>query len=213
MFLPETIGSINWLSKNKSSVNNIIGGFVLTCVGDDNNINFKKSRNENSLINKAAKYLKNSNQKFNIIEYFPMGSDERQYCSPGFDLPIATIMRSLPGKFKEYHTSLDNLSFIKESKIEGVVNFCKLLICVIEKNLTLKNTVMFCEPQLGRRGLYRSFGGQKFNSSNHQAVKWILNYSDGNNDLISISKKSNIDLRELFKVSQILVEKDLVRIL
>ena len=125
LFLPETIGAINWLSQNQSKTSKIVAGFVITCVGDSSKINLKKSRQKNSTVNKAALYLQSKNNNFNIIDYFPMGSDERQYCSPGFDLPVATIMRSIPGRFPEYHTSLDNLNFISTKNIKNTVYFLR----------------------------------------------------------------------------------------
>ena len=210
LFLPETIGAINWLSQNQSKTSKIVAGFVITCVGDSSKINLKKSRQKNSTVNKAALYLQSKNNNFNIIDYFPMGSDERQYCSPGFDLPVATIMRSIPGRFPEYHTSLDNLNFISTKNIKNTVYFLLKLTCLIEKNLKFKNLIMFCEPQLGKRGLYRAVGGQKFNSKEHEAIKWVLNYSDGKNDLIDISIKSNINIDVLSKVANVLVLKSLL---
>lgn len=210
IFIPETIGAINWLSKNKNQVSSIEAGFILTCVGDQNNINVKSPRNKNCLTNKVINFLARSRSDINLLDYFPMGSDERQYCSPGFNLPISTIMRSLPGTFKEYHTSLDNLNFISEENLQGTLQFCKDIINTIELNFIFKNKIMFCEPQLGKRGLYRSFGGQKFNSKEHEAIKWLLNLSDGKNDLIDISLKSKIKIETLHKVSTKLLEKDLI---
>lgn len=212
LFLPETIGSINWLHQNYSELNNIVAGFVLTCTGDDEKINFKKSRKIDSSVNKAALYVSKFRNDFNIIDYYPLGSDERQYCSPGFDLPFCTIMRSIPGKFEEYHTSADDLNFISVGQIDRAANFCIDIIDVIESNLKFKNKIMYCEPQLGKRGLYRTFGGKKLNSEDHKAIKWILNMSDGKNDLIDISVTSKIKLKTLKEISKILVDKDLIEI-
>lgn len=201
LFVPETIGAITWLSLNENKIPKIKHGLVATCVGDSGNSTYKKSRQGNAIIDKIVeKVLLESGQPYEILDFFPSGSDERQFCSPAFDMPVGSLVRTLYGKFPEYHTSADNLDFVKSKYLQD--SFSKYLktIFILENNVTYLNVNPKCEPQLGRRGLYRMIGGQKDDGLNEDAVFWILNLSDGNNSLLDISNRSGIkfDLIKFF---------------
>jgi len=212
VFVPETIGSIYLLSvKGEHFKKNLEAGFVLTCIGDSGKFTYKKSRNGNSLPDKVTELiLKQTEDSYNIIDFFPCGSDERQYCSPGFNLPVGSLMRTMYGKFPEYHTSADNKNFISFEAMEKSVEKYLEIIELLEKNEKYINTMPYCEPQLGKRGLYPTLGSQKDTGNVVSAMMWVLNLSDGTNDLISISEKSKIPVKELYPVIDKLIENGIL---
>lgn len=194
LFIPGTIGSISWLSQNESSLDNIEHGLVLTLLGDTNNFNYKSSRRENAPIDRIVKFcLNNYTQSFGVLGFSPYGYDERQFCSPGYDLPVGRLSRSLHGEFPEYHTSADNLSFIKADKLEESYLFLLKTIHVMENNFSYLNLSPKGEPQLGRRGLFKKIGGHRDAQDRQMALLWILNQSDGKNSVLDIAEKSNLD--------------------
>lgn len=214
LYLPETIGSIWYLSEHGEHLKNkLTAGFVVTCIGDSGKFTYKKSRSGNSLSDRASELvLKQTEVEFNIEDFFPTGSDERQYCSPGFNLPVGSLMRTRYGKYKEYHTSKDDRNFISFKAMEESVNKYLEIIDLIENNFTYINEMPNCEPQLGKRDLYPTIGSQKDTAEFVNALMWILNQSDGTNDLISISDKSGISVSTLIGASKKLLEKELLRI-
>ncbi|MAH49644.1 peptidase M28, partial [Candidatus Pacearchaeota archaeon] len=162
LFIPETLGSIVWLSQNEHRVHNIKYGLVATCVGDSGTLTYKKAKESNALINEVvAKVLQDSDQEYEIEDFYPWGSDERQYSSPGFDLPIGSLMRTPYRHFPEYHTSLDNLEFVKPGNVEDSLEKYINIVDVIEYNKTYINTNPKCEPLLNKDGFYNISGGQK----------------------------------------------------
>ena len=194
LFIPETIGAITWLSLNEKKISKIKHGLVATCVGDSGNSTYKKSRQGNAIIDKVVeKVLSESGQPYEIIDFFPSGSDERQFCSPAFDMPVGSLVRTLYGRFSQYHTSADNLDFVKPEYLQDSFSKYFKTVFILENNVTYLNLNPKCEPQLGRRGVYRSIGGQKDGGLNETAIFWILNLSDGNNSLLDISNKSGIE--------------------
>jgi len=212
VFVPETIGSISLLSsKGNFFKENLIAGFVVTCIGDDGSFTYKKSRDGNNLVDRASELiLSQSNQDFSIIDFFPSGSDERQYCSPGFNLPVGSLMRTMYGIYPEYHTSGDNKDIISFSAMEDSVNMYLDIIEVIEKNDFYINTLPYCEPQLGKRGLYPNLGSQKIKEDFVSGMMWILNLSDGNYDLIDISLRSKIPVKKLYPILEKLIEEGIL---
>lgn len=214
LYLPETIGAIYYLSKKgKHLKEKLKAGYVVTCIGDKGNFTYKKSRQGNSLADRAAGLVLNqSEEHFTIEDFFPTGSDERQYCSPGFNLPVGSLMRTRYGKYKEYHTSGDNKSFISFEAMEKSAEKYVQIMNVIENNYTYINQYPECEPQLGKRDLYPTIGSQKDTSGIVNAMMWILNLSDGSNDLIDISDRSKVPVSVLIKASEELKEKGLIRI-
>jgi len=212
IFVPETIGSIYSLSvKGEHWKNYLKAGFVITCIGDDGKFTYKRSRIGNSLPDRAVEtILDQSESDFNIVDFFPSGSDERQYCSPGFNLPVGSLMRTMYGTYPEYHTSADNKDFVSFDAMEKSVQKYLDAIELIEKNEKYINKMPYCEPQLGKRGLYPTLGSQKGTQDFVKAMMWILNLADGTNDLITISEKSKISVKDLFPVIDKLIENGIL---
>ena len=209
LFIPETIGAITWLSRN--DVSNIKQGLVCTCVGDPGGLTYKKSRSDSEINKIVEKVLIDSGAEFKIVDFFPMGSDERQFCSPGFNLPIGSLMRSVYNEFAEYHTSGDNLDFVQPSSLED--SFYKYLevVYILENNKRYVNLNPNCEPNLGSRGLYNLVGGAKGGNNFAVRLLWVLNLSDGENDLLEIAIRSGIKFREIKEAVERLKEVGLVK--
>jgi aminopeptidase-like protein len=193
LFIPGTIGSITWLSRNEERVSAIRHGLVLTCVGDPGSVTYKQSRRGHAEIDRFAEHvLRHSGAPFRIEPFIPYGYDERQYCSPGFDLPVGCFMRSPNGTFAEYHTSADNLQFVRPEFLEDSLSKLTRIIEIIEQNESFLNTNPKCEPQLGKRGLYRAVGGQKDGGGYDQlTLLWVLNLSDGQHSLFDIAERAS----------------------
>lgn len=212
LFIPGTIGSIVWLSINESQTRFIRHGLVVACVGDSGHFHYKKSRRENAEIDRIAEnVLRHSGFKYELIDFFPFGYDERQYCSPGFNLPVGCLMRTPHGEYPEYHTSADNLDLVKPQFIqESYENYLSIIQC-LEANEVYINQLPKCEPQLGKRGLYNAIGGNYDSNSVQMATLWVLNLSDGNHSLLNISEKSGIDFQLISHVADNLKAKGLLR--
>jgi len=212
LFVPGTIGAITWLSKNEDKIGNIKHGLVLTLLGDSSPFHYKKSRQGNAEIDQILEYVLKNRKDSKILDYSPYGYDERQYCSPGFNLPVGSLSRKPFGEFPEYHTSADNLDFINPLNLGESLNLLLDIIKVLEGNKTFINTNPKGEPQLGKRGLYDNVGGQSQSKNYQMAILWILNLSDGNNSLLDIAKKSGIEFEMLLSASEKLLEATLLRI-
>ncbi|MGD9239887.1 MAG: DUF4910 domain-containing protein, partial [Desulfobacterales bacterium] len=159
LFIPGTIGSITWLALNKKSASKIKHGLVVACVGDAGNFTYKKSRIGNAEIDKIVEYaLQNSAKDFKVIDFFPYGYDERQYCSPGFNLPVGCLMRTPHGGYPEYHTSADNLEFVNPDNLSTSLALYLDVLNILEENVKYINLNPLCEPHLGKRGLYQHIG-------------------------------------------------------
>lgn len=198
LFIPATIGAITWLSKNEDKLDNIKYGLVLALLGDTGKFNYKKSRSGNTPIDKTIEnILRNKYQEYNILNFSPYGYDERQFCSPGYNLPVGRISRTPHGQYPEYHTSADNLDFVKEDKLAESMEMLLHVFSVIENNNTYLNLKPKGEPQLGKRGLFRGISGQSQVKNYQMALLWVLNLSDGNNSLLDISDKSSLDFSEI----------------
>ncbi|MBN1185611.1 MAG: DUF4910 domain-containing protein [Bacteroidales bacterium] len=212
LFIPETIGSIYYLSKfGEHLKQKLKAGYVVTCVGDSGNFSYKRSRQGNSLADRCAEtILKQTEKEFNLEDFFPSGSDERQYCSPGFNLPVGSLMRTRYGKYPEYHTSADNKTFISfDSMVKSISLYLKI-INLLENNFKYKNIMSFCEPQLGKRGLYPTLGSLKNATAFVDIMMWVLNLADGTNDLVSISERSKVPINELIPVVEKLIENGIL---
>jgi len=198
LFIPVTIGSITWLSLNEDKVKNIKYGLVLTLLGDENKFNYKKSRIGDSQIDKIVEnHFRDSKIGYEILDFAPYGYDERQYCSPGFNLPVGRLSRSIHGEFPEYHTSADNLNFVKPDKLFESINSIMSIINIIEANKKYLNTKPKGEPQLGKLGLFKKVGGQSDAKEYQMALLWMLNMSDGNNSIVDISIQSGLKFNVL----------------
>jgi aminopeptidase-like protein len=197
LICPETIGSLSYLSiRGEHLKKKLDAGYVITCVGDSGALTYKASRNGEALSDRAAKIALREVDNYSVVPFTPFGSDERQFCSPGFNLPIGSLMRTMYGKFPEYHNSLDDKSFIKFSAIIDTLSYYKKIVDIIEGNCFLISKYPFGEPQLGKRGLYDDVSGLREKKGDIEALMWVLNLSDGKHDLIDIAVKSGkpIDL-------------------
>ncbi|QIR37548.1 DUF4910 domain-containing protein [Tolypothrix sp. PCC 7910] len=214
VFIPGTIGSITWLSVNEANVHRIKHGLVLTCLGDAGNFTYKKSRRGNTEIDEIVSYvLKNSDHDYKIIDFFPYGYDERQYCSPGFNLAVGCFMRSPHGSFPEYHTSADNLDFVKPQYLADSFAQCVSILHILDSNQVYVNQKPKCEPQLGKRGLYRSVGGQKDSGLNEMAILWVLNLADGDHTLLDIAQRSGMPFDDIKTAADRLAQTDLLKLI
>jgi aminopeptidase-like protein len=210
IFIPETIGSIIYLSKNLESLKeNVIAGFNITCVGDNGPYSYLPTRNGNTYSDKIAlNILSFDHPDFIKYTYLDRGSDERQYNSPGVDLPICTIMRSKYGTYPEYHTSLDNLDIVSAEGLIGSLNIFKKCLNTIEENKKYKIKCLG-EPQLGKRGLYPTIG-TKTSSLKVKDIMNFISYADGEHDLIDISNIIDVPVWELYPIIEKLVKADLI---
>jgi len=229
LFIPETIGAITWLKLNEEKISKIKHGLVITCVGDSGKFTYKKSRLGNAEIDQTAiNILKESGESFQIKDFFPVGSDERQFCSPGFNLPMGSLMRTMYHKFPEYHTSLDNLEFVKgEYLIESFSIYLKIIL-ELEKNFgkfkpeeklkdqrNMDDNDIFmnlnpkCEPNLEKRGLFNKV--IDLDSGTALSISWVLNLSDGRNSLSDISRISGIEYNLIKETSELLLKHNLLK--
>jgi aminopeptidase-like protein len=212
LFIPGTIGSVTWLCQNEAQVTNIKHGLVLTCVGDAGKFTYKKSRRGNADIDNISEYvLSNSGKEYEIIDFFPYGYDERQYCSPGFNLAVGCFMRSPHGSFPEYHTSADNLDFVQPEYVADTYTQCLTILQILENNKTYLNQNPKCEPRLGKRGLYRAIGGQAEEALNELAILWVLNLADGEHTLLDMAQRSGMAFDVINKAAIALLKHDLLK--
>ncbi|MDQ1272399.1 MAG: hypothetical protein QG591_1029 [Planctomycetota bacterium] len=212
LFIPGTIGSITWLCLNESEVSKIKHGLVAACVGDSGKFTYKKSRQGNAEIDRAVvNVLKNSGQNYEVINFIPFGYDERQYCSPGFNLPVGCLMKTPHGQYSQYHTSADNLDFVKPEYLADSFSIYISVFDILENNKKYINQNPRCEPQLGKRGLYQTTGGQKDRKQRELAMLWVLNLSDGSNTLLDISDKSGLTFDLIKDAADALSECDLLK--
>jgi len=213
LFIPGTIGSITWLSRNEHVVPRIKHGLVLACVGDRGGFSYKKSRRGNAEIDRAVQHLlMHSGETHSVRDFSPYGFDERQYCSPGFNLPVGCLNRTSHGEFSEYHTSADDLDFVSAEALEGTLQNCLEIFDLLENNRRYCNLNPKCEPQLGKRGLYREFGGQVDAQARELAMLWVLNLSDGQNSLLDIAERSGLRFDAIQKAAASLKDHGLLRL-
>jgi aminopeptidase-like protein len=212
LFIPGTIGAIAWLAQNRENVSRIRHGLVLTCLGDAGGFHYKKSRRGDAEIDRAvAHVLRHHGEPSEISEFSPYGYDERQYCSPGFNLPVGCLMRSVWGTFPEYHTSADNLDFIRPEQLARSLLVCASIVEVLENNCRYCNQNPYCEPQMGRRNLYKSTGGGAVGDE-IPARLWVLNLSDGEHSLLDIAERSGLPFRAIFDAADLLAQNGLLAV-
>jgi aminopeptidase-like protein len=212
LFIPGTIGAITWLARNRGTAGRIRHGLVLTCIGDRGGFHYKKSRRGNAEIDRAvAHVLLHSSDSHEILEFSPYGYDERQYCSPGFNLPVGCLMRSVWGNFPEYHTSGDNLHFIRPASLAESLRVCAAVMDVLENNRRYCNQSPYCEPQLGKRDLYRSKGGEAVGDE-ISARLWVLNLSDGEHSALDIAERSGLPFWAITDAADLLCQSGLLSI-
>ncbi|WP_454065169.1 DUF4910 domain-containing protein [Candidatus Nitrospira salsa] len=193
VFLPGTIGPITWLARNEDRVHKIKHGLVLALLGDSGTTTYKRSRQGLAEIDRiVCQVLQQFSDPHTVVDFSPYGYDERQYCSPGFNLPVGSLMRTPNGCFPEYHTSADNLEFVKPASLADSWEKCRTILETLEGNKTYFNQNPKCEPQLGRRGLYRAISGQAERAQHEMAMFWVLNLSDGQHSLLDIAERAEI---------------------
>lgn len=211
LFLPVTIGSITWLALNESKLANVRHGLVLTLLGDAGKSTYKKSRRGDAPIDRAAVHvLERSGRDYEIQDFFPYGYDERQFCSPGFDLPVGCLMRTPHGRFPEYHTSGDDLAFVRSESLEDSLGKVLAIFEVLEKDDTFVNLNPKGEPQLGRRGIYRALADRKDDGFDEMAMLWTLNLSDGGHSLLDIAERAKLPFGKVRRAANVLFEHGLL---
>jgi aminopeptidase-like protein len=213
LFIPGTIGAITWLSLNEVKVHGIKHGLVAACTGDPGKTTYKKSRQGDAEIDRAvAHVLKHSGNDYEIIDFSPYGYDERQYNSPGFNLPVGCLMRTPHGRYPEYHTSADNLAFVRPDCMADSFRKYLSVLQVLENNRTYLNLNPKCEPQLGKRGLYRLMGCDRETGFDQMSLLWVLNLSDGRHTLLDIAERSGYAFNIIQNAAMALLQKNLVEI-
>jgi aminopeptidase-like protein len=206
LFAPATIGPLAWLARHEDDLGRVKAGAVLSCVGDPGTLTYKRSRRSAAEVDQAAAGVVRA-AGGTVREWIPWGGDERQFCSPGFDLPVGAFSRTPADQFREYHSSADDLDFVRPGALGD--SFLRLLeiLDVLETNTTYRNLNPKGEPQLGKRGLYRAVAG---GSSEEQALLWALNLSDGLHSLLDISERSELSYEEIRAAANKLVAADLL---
>ena len=197
LYAPGTIGAVTWLAKNRDEATRVRHGMTMTCLGDGHPFTYKKTLGGAADVDRAAvQALRSLDLPHEIIDFFPYGYDERQFNSPGFRLPVGSLMRGRHGKFPEYHTSADNLTFVSPARMTESLLVCRRIVDILQGNGRYRNLEPFGEPQLGRRGLYRAIGGTDIPDL-QLAMLWVLNLSDGEHTLLDITERSRIDFRAI----------------
>jgi aminopeptidase-like protein len=212
LFIPATIGAITWLARNESELGKIRHGLVLTCIGDTGPFHFKQSRSGAPIDNAVAHILRHSGHPYEIVPFNPYGYDERQFCSPAFDLPMGCFMRSVHGTFPQYHTSADNPGFVKPQALNQSYEVVASLLDLLDANWMYARTDGRGEPQLGRRGLYRAIAGQKeAGGASQMDLLWLLNLADGKHSLLEMAERAGIPFGRLQKAVRLALDADLIR--
>jgi aminopeptidase-like protein len=191
VFAPGTIGAITWLARNREQTAAIRHGLVLACLGDAGGFTYKRSRRGDAEVDRAVAHVL-GHVGGRLIDFVPYGYDERQYCSPGFNLPVGSFSRTPHGEFPEYHTSADDLALVQPRHLAGSYATLLEVLAVLEGNRRYRNTSPHGEPQLGKRGLYRMTGGHKDTRTAELAMLWVLNLSDGDHALLDVADRSGM---------------------
>ncbi|MDR7420275.1 MAG: DUF4910 domain-containing protein [Armatimonadota bacterium] len=212
LFIPGTIGSLAWMAGNREILDSIQGGMSLVCLGDASPLTYKRSLAGTSLVDRAAAHVLRHRQRGEIvIDYVPFGYDERQFNAPGFRIPVGSLMRARHGTFPEYHTSADDLSFVSGGQLADALDACLEIVEVLEGDLTYVNQSPYGEPQLGRRGVYRSLGGEPGLGDLTMAMLWVLALSDGSRSLLDIADRAGVPFRAVKRAADALAGVGLVR--
>lgn len=212
LFLPATIGAITWLAQNESRLGHIKHGLVLTCLGDPAGFHYKQSRSGAVVDGAVEHVLRWSGHPYEVLPFNPYGYDERQFCSPDFDLPVGCLMRSVHGTFPEYHTSADNLEFVKADALDQSYDLIGTVLDLLENNRTYARVDGRGEPQLGRRGLYRAIAGQReAGGATQMDLLWFLNLADGKHTLLDMAVRANVPFARLQAAARLAMDASLVR--
>jgi aminopeptidase-like protein len=213
VWIPGTIGAITWLARNESVLPRIKHGLVLSCVGDPGPFTYKRSRRGGAEVDRAVEHvLRHSGYDFQVLDFTPYGYDERQYCSPGINLPMGCFMRTPNGRYPQYHTSADDPTLVTPPALGESLRQLLRVIQIFEANGCYLNLNPKCEPQLGRRGLYRQMGGLKDATTREHALLWVLNQSDGGTSLLDIAIRSGVTFSHLSEAAGVLCENGLLKV-
>jgi aminopeptidase-like protein len=210
LFIPGTIGAITWLARNEAVVPAIRHGLVLAGLGDAGRLTYKKSRQGNATIDRAATHVLRQLGDHEILDFSPYGYDERQFCSPGFNLPVGRLSRTPYDHYPEYHTSADNLDFVDSAQLARSLTSCLGIVEVLEHDRRYINQNPKGEPQLGRRGLYHAIGGGDAPVS-EMAMLWTLNLSDGQHGVLDIAERSGLSFSTIDRAVTVLREHGLLK--
>lgn len=212
LFIPATIGAITWLAHNETRARQAIGGLVLSGVGDPGSLTYKRSKTGSSLVDRILeRVIASTGEDHTVEDFSPYGYDERQFNSPGINLPVGCLMRTPFGRYAEYHTSADNLELVTGAALAGTLAVCSAAIDQLDLVDTYMSLNPHCEPQLGRRGLYDDIGGDNDRKSAQMALLWLLSYSDGRHSTLDISEKSGLSLEVLGRAAARLKAADLLQ--
>jgi aminopeptidase-like protein len=212
LFIPGTIGSLTWLARNENEVGRIMHGLVLSCLGDAGGMTYKQSRRGDAAIDRIVAHVLRHDEEgsHRITPFVPYGYDERQYCSPGFDLPVGCLMRTPNGEYPEYHSSADNLSFLRSESLTHSLTVLRRIVEVIEGDGVYRSRNPKGEPQLGRRGLYAAMGGQRSAGYDQMALLWVLNLADGRHSLLEMSDRAGVPFETIRAAADALLAVELI---
>jgi len=211
LFIPGTIGSIAWLAGHRQEAAAIHAGLVAANLGDGGSFHYQRSRRGDSEVDRAvARVLEDAGLPFAIQDFVPFGYDERQFNSPGFALDVGLLSRTPWGRYREYHTSGDNLDFIRPEHLGISLGRYLEVIQLLETNRRYRNRQPFCEPQLGKRGLYRTVGGQQGGRERELDLLWVLNQSDGSKSLLDIAERAGRPFKAVRTAADALLAADLL---
>jgi aminopeptidase-like protein len=210
VFAPGTIGAIAWLAAHRDEALRIRHGLVLACLGDAGRPNYKKSRRGDAAIDRAAMHVLAHRGEHGVRDFSPLGYDERQYGSPGFDLPVGSLTRTPNGAYPEYHTSADDPAFVRPEALADSLAILRDIVSVLENDAVYTSTNPFCEPQLGKRGLYSALGGRTFQDDLEVALLWTLNLADGKHGLLDIAERSGLPFDRIRRAAAVLREHGLL---
>jgi len=213
LFSPGTLGPLAWLSRNSGRLERIQAGLVVACVGDDGPLRYKRSRAGDTVVDRAAAHVLPHRSPDAIVhDFVPWGGDERQFCSPGFDLPVGALTRTPHGLFPEYHSSADDLDLITRESLGDSLSAVLELLEVLERNRTYASRSPYGEPQLGRRGLYRevSAGVPNADETFQRALLWVLNQADGSHSLLETAERAELPFAVVSAAADALVEAGLL---
>ena len=213
LFAPGTIGPLTWLHQNQDTLHRIRHGIAVSCIGDAGGFTYKRSRNGDRDVDRAVELvLRDFGAPYRVVDWEPWGGDERQFCSPGFDLPVGCLMRTPHGGFDGYHTSADSLDRIRPKSLGEAVLAALDVVEIVETNGCFTNLSPYGEPQLGRRGLYRSSGGAVESPDDERALLWVLNLSDGGASLLDIAARSGLPYAVILRAAKRLEQAGLVAV-
>ena len=213
--IPGTIGSITWLARNEDAAGRVVAGLVAANLGDPGGFHYKRSRRGDAAIDRAvgqllAEHAGATGEPVTVEDFVPFGYDERQYCSPGYDLPVGSLTRTPWGRYPEYHTSGDDLALIRPERLAGSLALYARVLALLEADRAYRNLEPKGEPQLGRRGLYASIGGGTAGKERQLALLWVLNLSDGEHSLLDVAERSGMPFARIREAADALLETGLL---